>query len=225
MNSNPEISQIRQQVNSHQATLIAVSKTHPIESIQSLYEDGLRHFGENRVQELVQKAEALPKDIKWHQIGHLQTNKVKDIVPFVHLIHTVDSLKLLLEIEKQAAKVNRIVPILFQYHVASEKSKFGIPPSDDKWIYDLDFPADCPHIEPRGVMGMATFTENTDQIRAEFQTLKGIFSRLKDDVFSDQPHFKEISMGMSSDYQIALEEGSTLVRIGSLIFGQRPYEL
>ena len=225
MNSNPEITKIRQQVNSHQATLIAVSKTHPIESIQSLYEDGLRHFGENRVQELVLKAEALPKDIKWHQIGHLQTNKVKDIVPFVHLIHTVDSLKLLLEIEKQAAKVNRVVPILFQYHVARENSKFGIPPSDDKWIYDLDLPSDCPHIEARGVMGMATFTDNTDQIRAEFQALKGIFSRLKDDVFFDQPHFKEISMGMSSDYQIALEEGSTMVRIGSLIFGQRPYEL
>ena len=225
MNSILEIPQLQQLVSSHNATLIAVSKTHPIESIQALYNEGFRHFGENRVQELVQKAEALPRDIKWHQIGHLQTNKVKEIVPFVHLIHTVDSLKLLLEIEKQAAKVNRVVPILFQYHVARESSKFGIPPSDDKWIYDMDFPSDFPHIEAWGVMGMATFTENADQIRTEFQTLKGIFARLKKDVFSEQPQFREISMGMSSDYQIALEEGSTMVRIGSLIFGQRPANL
>lgn len=201
--------------------LIAVSKTHPPESIRTLYDLGVRDFGENRVQEMVTKAPLLPEDIRWHLIGHLQTNKVKYITGWVHMIQSVDSLKLLQEIEKQAARQNRTIPILFQYHVAMEAGKYGLNPKDDQWLYALKFKDTFPHILPCGVMGIATLTDDLVQIRSEFRQLRAIFNRLKADLWPDEASFREISMGMSSDYQIAVEEGSTMVRIGSLLFGDR----
>lgn len=212
---------ILQQVRSHQAELIAVSKTHPVSRIQEIYDLGIRDFGENKVQEMADKAHQLPQDIRWHLIGHLQTNKVKYIAPFVYMIHTVDSEKLLREIEKQMAKIGRSVRVLFQFHIAQEESKFGIDPIQMGWLSGLDMKADYPHIIPCGVMGMATFTDDATTIHREFQQLKSIYDDLKTSVFPEIADFKELSMGMSSDYPIALEEGSTLVRVGSLIFGER----
>lgn len=213
---------LKSEIESAGARLIAVSKTHGVMEILGVYQEGIRHFGENKVQELMEKQPELPEDIQWHLIGHLQTNKVKYVAPFIHLIHTVDSVKLLQEIEKQAAKNNRKINILFQFHIAREESKYGINPNDMNWIDQLDFTADYPHVVPCGVMGMATFTDDDSVIRSEFITLKQVFQSLKKRVFANQDMFTEISMGMSSDYPIALEEGATLVRIGSLIFGARP---
>lgn len=204
----------------HKATLVAVTKTQPPDRIQSLYDLGVRDFGENRVQELLEKAPLLPDDIRWHLIGHLQTNKVKYIAPFIHLIHSVDSPKLLQEIDKQAAKVRRKQKVLFQFHIAQEESKYGIPPFDFTWLKEVDFAGEYPNVAPCGLMGMATFTEDEAQIRREFRHLKSIFDELSSSTFSGFGTFKEISMGMSSDYKIALEEGSTLVRIGSLLFNE-----
>jgi hypothetical protein len=201
--------------------LIAVSKTHPIERIMEAYEAGQRDFGENKVQELVEKYEALPKDIRWHMIGHLQSNKVKYIAPFVHLIHGVDSFNLLKEINKQGQKNGRRISCLLQFHIAQEDTKFGLSLEEAKAFlagpefYLLD------HVRICGVMGMATFTENTTQIRQEFQNLQAIYQQLQSSYFSSNSEFKEISMGMSDDYPIAIEEGSTLIRVGSKIFGVR----
>lgn len=201
--------------------LIAVSKTHPIERIMEAYEAGQRDFGENKVQELVEKYEALPKDIRWHMIGHLQSNKVKYISPFVHLIHGVDSFNLLKEINKQGQKNGRRISCLLQFHIAQEDTKFGLSLEEAKAFlagpefYLLD------HVRICGVMGMATFTENTTQIRQEFQNLQAIYQQLQSSYFSSNSEFKEISMGMSDDYPIAIEEGSTLIRVGSKIFGVR----
>jgi len=201
--------------------LIAVSKTHPIERIMEAYEVGQRDFGENKVQDLVEKYEALPKDIRWHMIGHLQSNKVKYIAPFVHLIHGVDSFKLLLEINKQGQKIQRKIPCLLQFHIAQEETKFGLSMDEATAILSSPDFNNMQHILPCGVMGMATFTENTAQIREEFQSLHAIYQQLKSRCFPSNPEFKEISMGMSDDYLIAIEEGSTLIRVGSKIFGRR----
>lgn len=204
-------------------TLVAVSKTKPNDLIQEAYNAGQREFGENKVQEMVAKHEALPKDIKWHMIGHLQTNKVKYIAPFTHLIHSVDSLKLLKEINKQASKNKRVQGILLQFHIAKEETKFGLSLEEAEEILNSEAYKAMKNIEIRGVMGMATFTENETQIREEFNELHSIFDYLQLKYFNNIPTFKEISMGMSSDYQIAIEAGSTIVRVGSSIFGQRNY--
>jgi pyridoxal phosphate enzyme (YggS family) len=201
--------------------LIAVSKTHPIERIMEAYEAGQRDFGENKVQDLVEKYEALPKDIRWHMIGHLQSNKVKYIAPFVHLIHGVDSFKLLLEINKQGQKIQRKIPCLLQFHIAQEETKFGLSMDEATALLSSPDFNNMQHTLLCGVMGMATFTENTAQIREEFQSLHAIYQQLKSRCFPSNPEFKEISMGMSDDYPIAMEEGSTLIRVGSKIFGRR----
>ena len=208
----------------HNITLVAVSKTKPASDIEIAYQSGQRVFGENKVQELQDKHPALPKDIQWHMIGHLQTNKVKYIAPFISLIHAVDSLKLLKEINKQAVKNNRSIPILLQFHVAKEKSKFGLNLDKANEIISSEEFIILKNIIVKGVMGMATFTDDKDQVKSEFNTLKTIFDKLKIDYFKDNMQFKEISMGMSGDYELAIEEGSTMIRIGSTIFGSRTYE-
>lgn len=205
------------------ANLVAVSKTKPNEAIEELYDMGQRIFGENRVQELVGKAESLPNDIQWHLIGSLQRNKVKYIANFVSMIHSVDSLKLLEEINKQAAKHNRVIDCLLQFHIAEESTKFGLSLEEATTILASDRYKDMKHVRVVGVMGMATFTDNEAQVRHEFRQLIQIVSALKNQFFTDNNSFKEVSMGMSGDYEIALEEGSTLVRVGSLLFGARNY--
>ncbi len=202
-------------------TLIAVSKTKPSEEIQKIYDFGQRHFGENKVQELVAKHEALPKDINWHLIGHLQTNKVKYIAPFIHLIHAVDSLKLLQEVNKEALKNDRVISCLLQFHIAQEESKFGLNFDEAREILESQTFVELRNISVSGVMGMASNTENIEQIRDEFQTLEGYFQVLKSHFFRFNDNFKEISMGMSSDYTIAIEQDSTMIRVGSAIFGER----
>jgi pyridoxal phosphate enzyme (YggS family) len=203
--------------------LIAVSKTKPVDEIMPVYLKGQRIFGENKVQEMVDKHAQMPKDIEWHLIGHLQTNKVKYIAPFVSMIHSIDSLKLLNEVEKQAAKNNRVIPVLLQMHVANEETKFGLDQTEliELMDYYLANPINYAHINIVGIMGMATNTNDITQIRNEFKQLKGIFQFIKNSYFINKKDFTEISMGMSSDYKIAMEEGSTMVRIGSLLFGRR----
>ncbi len=202
-------------------TLVAVSKTHPPETIMLAYKAGQRIFGESKAQELQPKHEALPKDIEWHMIGHLQSNKVKYVAPFVALIHSVDSLKLLKVINKEGKKNNRIIPCLLQIHIAEESSKFGLSFEECCQLLESESYQNMHHVEIKGVMGMATFTDDNDQIIQEFKSLKQYFQQLKDRYFKEQEHFKEISMGMSDDYQLGIAEGSTIVRIGSAIFGSR----
>lgn len=202
-------------------TLVAVSKTKPIHVIQEAYQAGQRDFGENKAQELAMKAEALPKDIQWHMIGHLQTNKVKYIASFVHLIHSVDSLKILSEINKQGQKAGRIINCLLQVHIAEEETKFGFSEIEVMQLIKDDTFKNKKNIRIIGLMGMATFTDNTDQVRKEFRGLKQLFEQLKTEALPDTVCMKELSMGMSGDYAIALEEGSTMVRIGSAVFGER----
>lgn len=199
-------------------TLVAVSKTHPTEEILEAYGAGQRIFGENKVQEMTEKYELLPKDIEWHMIGHLQRNKVKYMAPFVSLIHGVDSLKLLVEINKQALKNNRVIKVLLQKYIAEEESKFGM---DAEEIEDIlsNHAQDLSNVEIVGLMGMASFTDQQEVVRQEFKTLKSTFDRLS----KNYPKLTILSMGMSGDYPIAIEEGSTMVRIGSAIFGQRNY--
>lgn len=202
-------------------TLVAVSKTKPAEDIQELYDLGQRDFGENYVQELVDKQAALPKDIRWHFIGHLQSNKVKYIAPFVHLIHGVDSLGLLKEINKQAAKNNRVIDCLLQIYIATEETKFGLDEQEVKEIITNGI-HELNNIKIVGLMGMASFSNDTNIVKNEFQNLKRIFD------INAQPstinhQLSILSMGMSGDYKIAIEEGSTMVRIGSLLFGERNY--
>jgi len=214
------------QVKSHlpaQVQLVAVSKTKPAELLMEAYRHGQRAFGENKVQELVGKSEQLPKDIEWHFIGHLQTNKVKYIAPFVHLIHGVDSFKLLKSIDSEAKKVGRIIPCLLQFYIAEEESKFGLSLEEATEILSSAEFKLLKNVQISGVMGMATYTDDERQIKKEFANLKSIFGRLKSDYFAQNPDFKEISMGMSGDYLLAVEEGSTMVRIGSTIFGERNY--
>ncbi len=202
-------------------TLVAVSKTKPNEMILEAYHEGQRIFGENKVQELVEKQEHLPKDIEWHLIGHLQTNKVKYIAPFVKLIHAVDSLKLLKEIDKQAKKNKRTIDCLLQFHIAQEESKFGLSFIEAQELLSSPEFITLQNISITGVMGMATFTDNEEQIREEFQALENYFNVIKSHYFKFNDAFSIISMGMSGDYKIAIEEGSTMVRVGSSIFGKR----
>jgi len=197
-------------------TLVAVSKTKPIEDILELYNLGHRDFGENYVQELVEKAERLPKDIRWHFIGHLQSNKVKLITPFIYLIHGVDSLKLLKEIDKQAEKSERLIDCLLQVHIAQEETKFGF---DENELFALEI-GQFANVKIKGLMGMASLTENVNKIRTELKHLKTIYDKLS----THTPQLSILSMGMSADYKIAIEEGSNMVRIGSLLFGERSYE-
>ena len=204
--------------------LIAVSKTKPAALLMEAYQHGQRAFGENKVQEMVGKHDELPKDIEWHFIGHLQTNKVKHIVPFVRLIHGVDSFKLLKAIDKEAGKVGRVIACLLQFHIAEEETKFGFSPEEAFDMLKSPEFQDLKNVRISGVMGMATFTNDENQVRKEFSGLKLIFDRLKTGFFAHDPDFKEISMGMSGDYLIAVEQGSTMVRIGSTIFGEREYQ-
>ena len=203
--------------------LIAVSKTKPASAIQQLYDQGQRMFGENKVQEMVEKYEQLPKDIEWHLIGHLQTNKVKYIAPFVAMIHSVDSLRLLQEINKEAAKSNRIIKVLLQLHIAKEETKFGLNMTevDEILAYYTAPDSELKHVELCGVMGMATFTDNQDVVRLEFKQLYDIFLHIRNGYLLNKPSFCECSMGMSQDYTLAIEQRSTMVRIGSLLFGDR----
>lgn len=202
-------------------TLVAVSKTKPIENIQNLYDVGQRIFGENRVQELEEKHQALPKDIQWHLIGHLQRNKVKYIAPFVALIHSIDSERLLDEVNIQAKKNNRKIKVLLQFHIAQEETKFGFDLEEIKELFSRRSPETFDSIEFCGVMGMASFSDDENQVRKEFKNLKLIFNQLKSTYFSNLSSFSEISMGMSGDYKVAIEEGSTMVRVGSSLFGNR----
>ena len=200
--------------------LVAVSKTKPNEDILIAYDSGQRHFGENKVQELNQKQQQLPKDIKWHMIGHLQTNKVKYIAPFIHLIHGVDSIKLLKEINKQAKKNNRTIECLLQFHIASEQSKFGLSRAQAIEIILSDEFNALNNVCIKGVMGMASFTSDHNQVEEEFSVLKAIFDELKN-IIPYPNSFDCISMGMSGDYKIAIKKGSNMIRIGSTIFGSR----
>lgn len=211
---------IRKQIPDH-VSLVAVSKTKPESAILEAYEVGQRIFGENKVQELVQKHEALPKDIEWHLIGHLQTNKVKYIAPFVHMIHAVDSLKLLQEIDKQGQKHNRTISCLLQFYIAQEDTKFGLSFEEAEALLSSREFVEMEFVRISGVMGMASNTSNEEQVRDEFRTLHNYFQIIKSKYFKFNEDFKEISMGMSGDFAIAIEEGSTLVRVGSSIFGER----
>lgn len=202
---------IKTELDGANITLVAVSKTKPVEDILELYELGQRDFGENYVQELVDKQASLPTDIRWHFIGHLQSNKVKYIAPFVHLIHGVDSVKLLKEINKEAGKNNRVIDVLLQVYIAQEETKFGLDEEELKIV--LNESESLNHISIKGLMGMASFSDDLQKVRGEFQQLKNMFNQY--------PRFSILSMGMSGDYKAAIEEGSTMVRIGSLLFGAR----
>jgi pyridoxal phosphate enzyme (YggS family) len=204
-------------------TLVAVSKTKPDEMILEAYEAGQRDFGENKVQDLAAKKERLPADIRWHMIGHLQTNKVKYLASFIHMVHGVDSIKLLGAINKSALQYNRNIDCLLQVKIAREETKFGLSGEEALALVLSEQFKDLKNIRIRGLMGMASYTENRDQIRNEFQRLNLIFDEMKDAAFKDVDYFDQRSYGMSGDYILAAEEGSTMVRVGSLIFGQRNY--
>lgn len=203
--------------------LIAVSKFHPAEAVMEAYEAGQRLFGENKVQEMVAKQEVLPKDIEWHFIGHLQTNKVKYIAPFVTMIHSIDSLHLLTEVNRQAEKVGRVINVLLQIHIAHEETKFGMTFDECRALLNEGTWKQLNHVRICGLMGMATFTDNMEQVDREFAGLQAFFEELKGNWFADDTAFKELSMGMTDDYPIAIRHGSTFVRIGTLIFGERNY--
>ncbi|WP_462318384.1 YggS family pyridoxal phosphate-dependent enzyme [Marinilabilia sp.] len=204
--------------------LVAVSKTKPVEMIMEAYECGQRIFGENKVQELVDKYESLPKDIEWHMIGHLQRNKVKYIAPFVSLIHGVDSMRLLRAVNKEGAKNNRVIPCLLQIHIASEESKFGLDAEELKEILESDDFKSFQHVRIKGLMGMATFTDDESKVASEFRSLKQLFEETKEHFFSGDSGFSILSMGMSGEYEVAINQGSNMVRIGSSIFGARNYK-
>lgn len=206
-------------------TLIAVSKTKPVTDLQEAYDAGQRIFGENKALEMRDKHQELSKDIQWHFIGHLQTNKIKYIAPFVSLIHSIDSISLLEAVNKEAVKNNRVIDCLLQFHIAKEETKFGLDIEEAEEILKSDSYKNLNNINIIGVMGMATFTDDVNQIRNEFKSLKNIFNILKERYFQDKESFKEISMGMSDDYPIAIEEGATMVRVGSKIFGARNYSI
>lgn len=204
-------------------TLVAVSKTKPDEAILEAYQAGHRDFGENKVQDLLAKQERLPADIRWHMIGHLQSNKVKYLAPFVFLLHGVDSLKLLSVVNREAEKSDRVIDCLLQVRIAAEETKFGLPEEELMELIRSDQFSEMSHIRIRGLMGMATYTEISEQIREEFRQLKRIFDTLKGSHFEEQESFNLLSCGMSGDFELAIEEGSNMVRIGSLIFGLRNY--
>jgi pyridoxal phosphate enzyme (YggS family) len=202
-------------------TLVAVSKTHPVERLMEAYVAGQRHFGENRVQEMLAKQAAMPPDVLWHMIGHMQSNKVRAIVPFVHLIHSIDGSALLATVDKEAARIGRVVDVLLQFHIATEETKFGLDLAEAESLLSSSAYRSMQHVRIRGVMGMATFTDNSMQVRAEFHSLKDIFNHLKERYFLTDNGFDTVSMGMSGDWSTAVQEGSTLVRVGSAIFGSR----
>lgn len=202
-------------------TLVAVSKFHPVEALQEAYGAGQRIFGESRAQELVAKAKVMPSDVEWHFIGPLQSNKVKEIAPFIHLIHSIDSLKLLQEVEKQAAKHERILRVLLEIHVAEEATKHGFTPDECRALVQ-QLP-DLPHVRICGIMGMATLTDDETQIAREFHTLHALFEELKSTTFQGSDDFSILSMGMSHDYPLAIREGSNMIRVGTYIFGEREY--
>ena len=204
-------------------TLVAVSKTKPVSDIQEAYDAGQRVFGENYPQEMRDKHEVLPADIQWHFIGHLQTNKIKYIIPFVTLIHSIDTANLLEAVNKEAKKHDRVVDCLLQFHIALEETKFGLDLNEARQLIESETFKTMENVRICGVMGMGTFTDDMEEVRKEFKHLKAIFDALKQDYFADQPQFKEISMGMSEDYPIAIEEGATLNRVGSKILGPRVY--
>jgi len=218
------ITKLRKEIPQH-VKIIAVTKTMPVEIVTQAYDAGHRVFGENRVQELMQKNQELPADIEWHLIGHLQTNKIKFVVPFVHLIHSVDSLKLLSAINHDASGLNRKIDCLLQMRIAREETKFGLSFEQAEQILCSNEFSDFQHIIITGLMGIATFTDNFRQIRDEFLLLAGHFEEIKAKGFPHDQSFTELSMGMSGDYKIAIEAGSTMIRIGSLIFGERNYHL
>lgn len=220
MSLQSNLSTIKSTIPPH-VRLIAVSKTKPVEAIQSLYDAGQRAFGENRAQELIEKQPLLPQDIEWHFIGHLQTNKVKYIVPFVSMIQSVDSLKLLSEISREAQKCGRIIDCLLEMYIATEESKFGLDLHECESLLHSQEYKNLQNISICGLMGMATFSDDMEKVRSEFKTLKSYFDIIKKNYFAETPSFKEISMGMSGDYLIAIEEGSTIVRIGTALFGDR----
>jgi len=215
------IKSLKNETTPKKVTLIAVSKTKPVADIQEAYDAGQREFGENTVQEMVEKQEQLPKDIQWHQIGHLQTNKVKYIAPFISMIQSVDSLKLLHEINKQAEKNNRIIDCLLQIYIADEETKFGLGFDEAIELLRSDEFVAFKNIRIRGLMGIATNTDKEKQLKDEFQELKVFFDGIKQSFFRKENSFDVISMGMSSDYEIAIEQGSTMIRVGSTIFGGR----
>ncbi len=212
--------QLTEELSQKGVTLVAVSKIKPVSDIKKLYDLGQRDFGENYVQELVEKQPQLPADTRWHFIGHLQSNKVKYIAPFVHLIHGVDSQKLLKEIDKQAAKLNRVIPVLLQVYIAREESKFGLDAAELEALLTAEETASFKNIRIEGLMGMASFTSDTNAVREEFRTLKGLADRWASHI-TENIQLKTLSFGMSGDYALAIEEGSNMVRIGSLLFGAR----
>lgn len=215
-----KLESLRKKLPEH-VTLVAVSKTKPSSAIQEAYDAGQRIFGENRVQEMADKHEELPKDIEWHMIGHLQSNKMKYMASFVSLVHGVDSLKLLQEINNQAKKHDRVIDCLLQFHIASESTKFGLHEKEAQELLSSSDFAQMQNIRVRGVMGMATFTEDDDLILKELGSLKDINDRLKTQFFDGESSFDTISMGMSGDYGLAIKQGSTMIRLGSSIFGKR----
>lgn len=214
---------IQAKLNEKKVKLIAVSKTKPAEDIETLYKRGQRIFGENKVQDLCAKFEALPKDIEWHMIGHLQRNKVKYIAPFISLIHSVDSPRLLKEINKRALQNERVIDCLLQVYINQDDDKFGLEEKELYALLESDKYHQCKNVRICGLMGMATFTDDETQVKREFHYLKQLFEQVKAKYFASNRAFNEVSMGMSGDYELAVEEGSTMVRIGSLIFGPRDY--
>lgn len=218
MNIADNLNQLRSSVPAH-VTLVAVSKTKPQEDLLEAYAAGQRVFGENKIQEMTAKYEALPKDIAWHMIGHVQSNKVKYMAPYVSLIHGVDREKLLKEINKQASKHERVIDCLLQIHIAKEETKFGLSEEELFGILQTDVSTTYPNVRLVGLMGMATFTDNKVQIKAEFETLKSLYEKAKEYITT----FHTLSMGMSGDYSLAIEAGSTMIRVGSKIFGARNY--
>lgn len=203
--------------------LVAVSKFHPVELLREAYDAGQRIFGESRAQELLQKVGQMPDDVKWHFIGHLQTNKVRAIVPYVAMIHSIDSEKLLRVVDSEAERAGRVVDVLLQLHVAQEETKYGMTADECVAMVESGVLAELTHVRVCGVMGMATNTDDENEIRAEFRKIKQVFDLLHEGCLHDSDCFREISMGMSDDYQIAVDEGSTLVRVGHSIFGERQY--
>lgn len=222
MSISTNLAYIRKQIPAH-VKLVAVSKTKPVEELMKAYHAGQRIFGENKAQEMTAKQPLMPDDVQWHFIGHLQSNKVKYIIPFVSMIESVDSLRLLIEINKLADANNRVIDCLLQFHISDEETKFGLDMDEARQLLAHESYLKMASIRICGVMGMASFTDNVNQVRNEFRNLKRNFDELRRLYFEGITHFREISMGMSGDYLIAIEEGSTIVRIGSLIFGERNY--
>ena len=223
MNVSSRLNQLKKELPEN-VRLTAISKLQAVSSIQEAYDAGQRIFGESRVQELLTKYEQLPKDIEWHFIGHLQQNKIKFVVPFVDTIQSVDSIRLLQELNRQAGLFKRTIKVLLQVHIAQEAHKFGFSFDEVKAFFKNKSHRDLRHLRITGLMGMATFTEDQQQIRAEFASLSALFFNLKKEYFAGDAGFCDLSMGMSDDYRIAIEEGSTMIRVGSKIFGSRNYE-